>query len=171
MPMLQLQCCSILQCTSMYTHLLVFVFFFTRGVFFRKEFSRLGEVRSLIPPHVHMIALTATATVSTQDKVITTLGMVDPYILAISPHKPNIAYWVSEKKPLEITFAPLIDELHRKRHHMPRVIIFCQRYDDCAELYETFLIALGKEFTEPVGTPNVTPFRLVDMYTNPTQNC
>ena len=37
-----------------------------------------------------------------------------------------------------------------------------------AELYETFLIALGKEFTEPVGAPTVTPFRLVDMYTSPT---
>ena len=115
-----------------------------------------------------MIALTATATVSTRNKVITTLGMVDPYILAISPHKPNIAYWVSEMKPLEVTFAPLIDELRRKRCRMPRVIIFCQRYDDCAALYETFLIALDKEFTEPVGAPNVTPFRLVDMYTSPT---
>ena len=38
--------------------------------------------------------------------------------------------------------------------------------DNCAALYETFLIALGKEFTEPVGAPNVTPFQLVDMYTN-----
>ena len=53
--------------------------------FFRKKFSRLGEVGSLIPPHVHMITLTGIATVSTQDKVITTLEMVDPYILAISP--------------------------------------------------------------------------------------
>ena len=85
--------------------------------FVRKKFPRLGEVRSFIPPHVHMITLTVTATVSTRDKVITTLGMVDPYI---PPHKPNIAYWVSEKKPLEITFAPLIDESRRKRHHIPR---------------------------------------------------
>ena len=51
---------------------------------------------------------------------------------------------------------------------MPRVIIFCQRYDDCAALYETVLIALGNEFTEPVGAPNVTPFLLVDTYTSPT---
>ena len=51
---------------------------------------------------------------------------------------------------------------------MPRVIIFCQRYDDCAALYETFLIALGNEFTEPVGAPNVMPLLLVDIYTSPT---
>ena len=50
---------------------------------------------------------------------------------------------------------------------MPRVIIFCQRYDDCAALYKTFLIALGKEFAEPVGAPNVTQFLLVDTYTSP----
>ena len=60
----------------------------------------------------------------------------------------------------------MIDEVQRKWHHMPRVIIFCQRYDDCAALYKTFLIALGKEFIEPVGAPNVSPFQLVDMYTN-----
>ena len=29
------------------------------------------------------------------------------------------------------------------------------------------MIALGKEFTEPVGAPNVTPFLLVDTYTSP----
>ena len=61
-----------------------------------------------------------------------------------------------------MTFAPLIDELQRKRHHMPRVIIFCQRYDDCAALYKTLLIALGKEFTEPVGAPNVMSFQHVN---------
>ena len=56
------------------------LFLCIKGAFFRKEFSRLGEVRSLIPPHVHMIALTVTATFSTRNKVITTLRMVDPYI-------------------------------------------------------------------------------------------
>ena len=37
---------------------------------------------------------------------------------------------------------------------MYRVIIFCQRYDDYAVLYKTFLNSLGKELTEPVGAPN-----------------
>lgn len=141
-----------------------------RGSFFRKEFSRLGEVRSLIPQHVHMIALTATATVSTRNKVIATLGMVDPFVLSISPHKPNITYWVTEKKPLEVTFTPLMEKLQTERCHMSRAIIFCQRYDKCAALYEMFRITLGKEFTEPIGAPNVSRFRLVDMYTNPTHS-
>ena len=34
-----------------------------RGSEFRKEFSHLGEVRSLLPDHTHVMALTATATV------------------------------------------------------------------------------------------------------------
>ena len=101
------------------------------------------------------IALTATAAISTH-----------PYIYSsnITPQTKHcvLGYWK------EITFAPLIDEVQRKRHHMPRVIIFCQRYNKSAALYETFLIALGKEFTEPVGAPNVTQFLLVDMYTSPT---
>ena len=98
-------------------------------------------MRSLIPQHAHMMALTATATVSTRSKVITTLGMVDPFILSVSHHKPNIAYWVTEKKPLEVTFAPLLEELRRQRCHMPLIIIFCQRYDECAAVYEMFTFA------------------------------
>ena len=95
---------------------------------------------------------------ATRNEVITTLRMVEQY------HPTN----QTMHKVSENTFAPLIDEEQRKRHHMPRVIIFCQRYDNCAALYETFLIALGNKFTEPVGAPNVTPFLLVDMYTSPT---
>ena len=34
------------------------------------EFARLGEVRSLLPHHVHVMALTATATKITREFVI-----------------------------------------------------------------------------------------------------
>jgi len=106
-----------------------------------------------------MIALTATATVSTQNKVIATLGMVDPFVLSVSPHKPNITYWVTEK-PLEVTFTPLMEKFETERCHMSQAIIFCQRYDDCAALYEMFRIALGKEFTEPLVHPTYQDFGL-----------
>ncbi len=52
---------------------------------------------------------------------------------------------------------------------MPRMIIFCRQYDDCASLCELFSNSLGPEFTEPIGAPNISRFRLVDMFTNPTQ--
>ena len=44
---------------------MVFYLYF-RGDCFRREFSRLGELRSVIPENVNVMALTATATVSTR---------------------------------------------------------------------------------------------------------
>ncbi len=49
------------------------------------------------------------------------------------------------------------------------MIIFCRNFVDCSSLYELFSDSLGPEFTEPVGVPNISVFRLVDMYASPTQ--
>ncbi|KAL5509555.1 hypothetical protein EMCRGX_G004946 [Ephydatia muelleri] len=39
---------------------------------------------------------------------------------------------------------------------------------DCAMLYKLFQSQLKKEFTEPIGAPNISRFRLVDMFTSVT---
>ena len=67
-----------------------------RGDYFRKEFRRLGAVRSLIPSTVHVMALTATATTATKESVIAILGLDKPIIVSASPDKPNICYYVKE---------------------------------------------------------------------------
>ena len=46
-----------------------------RGTEFWKEFSNLGEVRSLIPEHVHCMALTATATKTSRKTICSVLGI------------------------------------------------------------------------------------------------
>ena len=43
------------------------------------EFTRLGEVRSLIPPHVNVLALTATATKETRKAVVKRLKACPHY--------------------------------------------------------------------------------------------
>eukprot|EP00731_Ephydatia_muelleri_P008033 Em0004g371a len=60
------------------------------GNHFRREFTNLGEVRSLIPNHVHVMALTATATERTIARVSAILGLVAPKIITVSPDKSNI---------------------------------------------------------------------------------
>ena len=70
---------------------------------------------------------------------------------------------------VEETFAPLAAKLCNERTKMPRVIIFCRRCEDCASIYDFFLSTLKHEFTEPISAPNVSKFRLVDMYTSVTQ--
>lgn len=67
----------------------VHILFHTRGQHFRVEFSKLGEVRSLIPSQVNLMAMTATATMDTRRKIIGILGMTNPAVVAESPDKPN----------------------------------------------------------------------------------
>ena len=140
--------------------------FFFRGESFRREFSNIGEVRSLVPQKVRFMALTATATVNTQKAICKTLGMKNAAVIRDSPNKPNVKYLVcAHPGTLEETFSPLVEELRRCRACMERVIVFCRNYDNCALIYLYMKSRLGVEFTEPIGAPSLAAFRLADMFT------
>ena len=102
------------------------------------------------------MALTATATTRTRNKIIAILGMLSPEVVSISPEKSNITYWVRQKSSVEEVFTPIADKLKRERISMPRLIIFCKKCEECAILYHFFLSNLQEEFTEPVGAPNLS---------------
>ena len=53
--------------------------------------------------------------------------------------------------------------------NIPRTIIFCRHYMECAQMYSTFEELLAKDFTEPPGAPNMVKYRMVDMYTKCTE--
>ena len=61
-----------------------------RGDSFRKDFSRIGNVRSLLPSNVRIMALTATATADTRKQVVSQLCMEDPAIVYVPPAKSKI---------------------------------------------------------------------------------
>ena len=127
-----------------------------RGEIFRKEFSKLGEARSPLPETVHLMALTATATKSPQRDICTKLGMLNPFIFSQSPNKLNIQYSVvKQDESLEETFAPLLDELRTKRERVEKTIIFCHTYDYTGRIYLILQNGMGREFTQPVGAPNL----------------
>ena len=58
---------------------MVFYLYF-RGDCFRHEFSRLGELRSVIPENVNVMELTATATVTTRREIIKILDNAEMYV-------------------------------------------------------------------------------------------
>ena len=158
------------------TYLLVLTPFYlgimccNRGDNFRQEFSRLGEVRSLIPKGVKVMALTATATQATRKSICKSLGLVKPVIVSASPDKPNIKYSVClNPEGLEETFALVADELQLHRQHTDRTIIFCRTYDSCAEIYLFMKARLRKEMTNPIGAPDKSVYRMLDMYTSCTR--
>ena len=55
-----------------------------RGDKFRTAFASIGEVRCLIPSDVNIIALTATATLSTFHVVSQRLSLHNPVIVAVT---------------------------------------------------------------------------------------
>ena len=91
-----------------------------RGESFRTEFSHLGEIRSIVPEGVRLMALTATATISTRKYIIKNLSMQNP----VTPAKDNIAYYVVEKEGVENFFRPIVEKLRDRT--MDRTIIFCR---------------------------------------------
>lgn len=146
----------------MYAHLT----FNCRGDSFREDFGRLGELRSILPPKVNVMALTATATHTLRSSILKTLGMVDPFIISKSPHKENISFSVSEFQSIEESFTPLAKELIDKQQHADRTIVFCQRLNDCANVFAFFKSYLGQKFLISQSVCDHTKYRLVDMYTS-----
>ena len=71
----------------------------------------------------------------------------------------------TKSAPLEEVFAPLVEELKRKRDTMDRVIIFAQSYEDCTSLFLFFKNRLSKELSQPPGLQHLAKFQLADMYT------
>ena len=76
-------------------------------------------------------------------------------------------YRVQDKASVEKVFAPLVEKLRKERTRMPR-IIFCRQCEECATLYEFFRLTLKEEFTEPIATPNLARYQLVDMFMSAT---
>lgn len=114
------------------------------------------------------MAMTATATRPLRASISSTLGLKDPLVIAVSPCKANIMYVVENYESLNQSMGPFVARLQKERARMPRTIIYCRSYSDCADLYLYFRQSLGSQFTEPPGAPDVSKFRLVDMFTSIT---
>ena len=131
-------------------------------------FSRIGEIRSIIPSNVHVMALTATATRITRAEVLKRLNMHGCEMVCRSPHKGNICFHVKEKPDLTVAMMPIVENLKLWRATMSRTIIYCKRYEEVTTIYRLFKRLMGKSFTEPVSAPDLPQYRLVDMYTKCT---
>ena len=68
---------------------------------FRPAFAAIGNLRSIIPNHVKVIALTAIATSDTYQALTHQLALVNPVLVAIPPNRPNIKFKVSQKVTVE----------------------------------------------------------------------
>ena len=135
-----------------------------RGPEFRKEYNHLGELRSLAPDNVCIMAATATATMVEMKVITSSLGLVNPVIISASPSKPNIYYALSEFQSFDETFKDVVHDLMVNPEAMGSVIIFCPTISDCSDVYLHFRSALGSRFLFPSDAPDLCKYRRVEVY-------
>jgi len=95
-----------------------------RGDQFRVAFASLGELRSIIPSNVNIVALTATATRATLEAVTERLALRNPEIVGSSPNRPNIFLTVSDYIPLPTLVEKVCINLKREAKHYSKTVIF-----------------------------------------------
>ena len=140
-----------------------------RGDTFCSDMLRLGEIRSIVAEDVRFNAMTATTSKELRMKVSSTIGLINPTVIAISPCKSNISYNVSNFVSINETFGPVLHELRGKLTSMDRVIIYCRKIEDCSDLYCFLKRGLGDNFTYPSHAPcELSKYCLVDMFTSVT---
>ena len=138
-----------------------------KGEEFRKEYSRLGEVRSILPHNVYVMALTATATKTLRRDVCDVLGMENPELVSAPPDKDNIKYVVAGFLTMDKAFGLIADQLYESHTLFGRTIIFCQKLDDCCKLYRYFRL----KTTVPHDSQDLCCNRVVDMFHSCTEPC
>ena len=94
------------------------------------NYSRVGEIRSILPKNVNVMALRATASRNTRTDVIRMLGMKHCIVVSRSPHKQNIMLDVKMKPELNAVLLPIVEELKEQGALEKRKIIYCKKYGD-----------------------------------------
>ncbi|CAB3998626.1 mediator of RNA polymerase II transcription subunit 34-like [Paramuricea clavata] len=136
---------------------------------FRKWYSKINEARSLTD--VPFMALTATATKTTKERIFELLELKCPVEIIESPNRNNISYCVqSLDKHLSLAeqFRCVIEEIRQKGKNSRRTIIYCQTIKQCSLLYKMFEKELDKSFYLDM---NVNPMcRFIEMIHSGTPN-
>lgn len=110
------------------------------------------------------MACTATASASVKREVIDILEIAGCAEVTASPNRPNICYDVRPRTEVDTDFFSLVTTLREKMVDTPRVIVYCQSRDRCADLYAHFHYELGEASYYPPGSPHVSDYRLFGMY-------
>ena len=136
-----------------------------RGDSFRAVLERIGEVHSILQQGINVMALTVTVTQTVRFSLSKIIGMRHPFVLAISPCESNIMYSVGSFESVEVSFKPLAERLKSDRTNIPQTIIYGRTFNICADI---FMRELGESITEPIDAPDISTFRLVNVFTSVT---
>ena len=93
---------------------------------FRPAFGKLDPICSIFPD-VPIVALTATATKSKREKIVSSTGLQLPFVVEVNPNRENI-FFQSQPRPAAkeertTVLAPYVQELKARRSAMPLTIL------------------------------------------------
>ena len=145
-------------------NLVLKTFFKNRSQDFRPAYSRLAEIRALVPPATPFMACTATATQNIVKEVVSVLEMSNHVMVSLSPNRPNIKYEVKTRTTLETDFQDLLSTLREKLVSTPRVVVYCRTLIMCADLFDHFTYELGSSQYYPPGAPELSQNRIFGMF-------
>lgn len=114
------------------------------------------------------MALTATADCTLRTELQYIIGMKSPLSVVLPPCKPNITYKIHKYISIESNFMDIVKGLRKHRNSYPRIIIYCRKVEECADLYIFFKNNVAQEFLHPVGAPLLSKYKLVEMFTSCT---
>ena len=140
--------------------------FFHRGDQFRTVYVNIAQLKLFVPTNTPVLALTATATSTTKALISHSLRLDDPFVIAISPDRPNICYSVVRihVRDVSLPFKWLLVELQKERKSLAKTIVFCRSIAACVKLYKHFLTSLRSDSYEPKGVSPSIHNRLFAMY-------
>ena len=119
---------------------------------FRKWGGLVGEIRSFLPKQVSFLALTATASPLTRDKIIKSLSLKKCLEISVSPNRENIKLFVLKvTSEISVNFTWLARELNEKNIACQRTLIYVRDYKTCGELYQFFMSSLLDKAYHPYG--------------------
>jgi len=129
-------------------------------------FSKLGTLRSILPYHVNVLALTATATQETFKCVKDRLAIKDVALIGM-PSRANIKYIVKPSIKVDKLSSLLTAEFSELHTKAPKTAIFCCILLQCVNLLTSLKRHLKANITEPPGLPITNIYyRIVDVFTS-----
>ena len=114
-----------------------------RGEEFRTEYSRIGELRSLLP-RASFLALTATSTQSDRKKIATMLCMKNVHEVVGSCDRENLFHsCIKAPGDIDSCFSWLVTDLKVLTNQCPKLIIYCRNIKSCGLIYKFLREELG----------------------------
>ena len=134
------------------------------GSKFRPSYTRIHEIRSLLPVNTPMLAATATVTKVMLKHITQALNMVDYRLVHVLPVRNNIYYQVKNRTTIEKDLENILSDLKHNSLKANRVVIYCQSLNICSSLYAHFIYELGDQSYYPPGAEKLASNRLFGMY-------